>query len=96
VLKAIGFPGSRVLVLILGEACAITLAGGVLGVALGCGCLQLLHHASSQFFPFAIHEMLGPWLVYLIAVSAGIGLVSGMFPASRAARLSVVNGLRRV
>ncbi|HLJ12186.1 MAG TPA: ABC transporter permease [Planctomycetaceae bacterium] len=96
VLKAIGFSRRRVLATVLGEACAITLLGGVLGISIGCMCLQALHEVNSQFFPFGIHEMLGPWLLYLLAVSAGIGVASGIVPAVRAAQLSVINGLRRV
>lgn len=96
VLKAIGFSRRRVLVTILGEACTITSMGGVFGVALGCSFLQLMHVAMSQYFPFGVHEMLGPWLVYLMVTSTAIGLVSGMVPAVRAAQLSVIDGLRRV
>ena len=96
VLKAIGFSRRRVLVTVLGEACWMTLLGGLLGIAIGCGCLQLLHEVNSQFFPFSIHEMLGAWLLYLIATAAGIGLASGLVPAVRAAQLSVIDGLRRV
>ncbi|MGE3778148.1 MAG: ABC transporter permease, partial [Pirellulaceae bacterium] len=96
VLKAIGFPRVRVLFLILGEACAITLLGGLFGIAMGCGCLQLLHGISSQFFPFGIHELLGLWLVYLMLAAAGVGVASGWIPALNAARLSVIDGLRRV
>ena len=96
VLKAIGFSRLRVLVTVLGEACWMTLLGGTLGVLIGCLCLQLLHQVNSQFFPFAIYEMLGPWLLYLFAVAAGIGLASGLVPAMRAAQLSVIDGLRRV
>lgn len=96
VLKAIGFSRGRVLGLILGESCLIALLGGVLGVGLGCCCLQLLHIAMPQFFPLPILEMLGLWTAGGFAVAAGIGLVSGLVPAVRAARLSVVDGLRRV
>lgn len=96
VLKAIGFSRARVLVIVLGEACWMTLLGGLLGIALGCLCLQLLHEVNSQFFPFGIHEMLGVWLAYLVAIAAGIGLASGLVPAVRAAQLSVIDGLRRV
>jgi hypothetical protein len=39
---------------------------------------------------------MGVWLLWLLAVSAGIGLASGIVPAVRAAQLSVVDGLRRV
>jgi ABC-type lipoprotein release transport system permease subunit len=51
---------------------------------------------SAQFFPFSIVEMAGAWLVYLLVAAAGVGLVSGIVPAVRAAQLSVVNGLRQV
>ena len=82
--------------LVLGEACGIALLGGLLGVAIGCGCLEGLHNISAQFFPFSITEMAGVWLLYLLSAAAGIGLVSGIVPAVRAAQLSVVNGLRQV
>jgi ABC-type antimicrobial peptide transport system permease subunit len=32
----------------------------------------------------------------VVAIGVGIGLVSGMIPAIRAAQLSVIDGLRRV
>ena len=96
VLKAIGFSRQRVVVMVLGEACCIAVLGGILGIAIGCAGLQGLHGLSAQFFPFSIQEMVGPWLLVLIAVAAGIGLVSGIIPAVRAAQLSVVAGLRQV
>jgi len=45
VLKAIGFSRRRVLVTILGEACSITLLGGLLGILMGCSFLEVLHTA---------------------------------------------------
>lgn len=96
VLKAIGFTRGRVLGLILGESCMISLLGGLIGVFLGCLFLQALHGISSQFFPFGVLDLVGPWLLVLVAIAAGIGLVSGIVPAIRAAQLSVVDGLRRV
>ncbi len=96
VLKAIGFSRRRVLATVLGEACAITLLGGLMGILIGCSCLELLHQLSSQFMPLSVFDMIGPWLAYLLATSAGIGLVSGIVPAVLAAQLSVIDGLRRV
>lgn len=96
VLKAIGFSKLRVLWLVLGEACWIALIGGVMGILIGCACLEGLHKLSAQFFPISIMDMIGPWMLVLIATAAGIGLVSGIIPAIRAAQLPVVNGLRRV
>ena len=96
VLKAIGFPRARVLRMVLGESCLISLLGGTLGVLLGCLFLELLHRISSQFFPIGMADLVGPWILVLFAVAAGIGLVSGIVPGIRAAQLSVIDGLRRV
>ena len=96
VLKAIGFSRARVLAMVLGEACFISALGGLLGLAGGGAVLEMLHQASPQFFPFGLADMAGPWMLFIVAVAAAIGLLSGMFPAIRAARLSVIDGLRRV
>ncbi len=96
VLKAIGFSRGRVMTMVLGEACAIAAFGGLLGIGMGCVFLELIHRVSSQFFPLSITEMAGFWLVYMALVAMGIGFVSGIVPATRAASLSVVDGLRRV
>ncbi len=96
VLKAIGFSKTRVLWMIVGEAVIIAAIGGLLGVAMGCGLLQAMHTALPQQLPFSIIDMLGFWIVALLLVAASIGFVSGIIPAINAARLSVVNGLRRV
>jgi putative ABC transport system permease protein len=96
VLKAIGFQRSRVLSMVLGESCLIAFLGGIMGVGVGCLFLQLLHNVNSQFFPFGIVDMIGPWLFALLAVAVGIGVISGIVPAVRAAQLSVVDGLRKV
>lgn len=96
VLKAIGFSRSRILFMILGESSLIALLGGLLGVGMGCGFLQGMNTLAPQFFPFTVLEMIGPWVSYGFIVAAGLGLVSGLVPAIRAAQLSVIDGLRRV
>lgn len=96
VLKAIGFSRARVLFLVLGEAFLISMLGGVLGVALGCVFLQAMNQAIPQFFPLALNELAGIWMSYGLIAAAFLGLVSGLVPALQAARLSVVNGLRRI
>ena len=96
VLKAIGFSRARVLFLVLGEAFLISMLGGVLGVALGCLFLQAMNQAIPQFFPLAINELAGIWMSYGLIAAAFLGLISGLVPALQAARLSVVNGLRRI
>lgn len=96
VLKAIGFPRSRVLFMVLGEACAIAMLGGFLGVGMGCLFLQGMNSLMPQFFPFTVLEMLGPWVSYGLIVAALLGLISGIVPAIQAAQMSVIDGLRRV
>ncbi len=96
VLKAIGFSKQHILSLVLGESTLIAFTGGLLGVAFGAVCLQLLHNASAQFFPLSFIELLGPWVAGLLTVALGIGLASGLVPAFRASQLPVVDGLRRV
>jgi putative ABC transport system permease protein len=96
VLKAIGFSGRRVLVMVLGEAFMVSFLGGLLGVAMGCGLLHMMHLALPQQFPFTLIEMMGPWITYGFFVAGGIGLISGLVPAIQASRLSVIDGLRRV
>ncbi len=96
VLKAIGFPRTRVLGMVLGESCLIAAVGGVVGLAVGGLFLELLHQASSQFFPFGVSDLIGPWMLFIVLVAFGIGFLSGIVPAFRAARLSVIDGLRRV
>jgi putative ABC transport system permease protein len=82
--------------MVLTESCLISLVGGVLGVALGSAMLQALNALSPQFFPLGLDALAGPWMAGVGAVAAAIGLVSGFFPAVRAAQLSVIDGLRRV
>ena len=96
VLKAIGFPRSRVLFMVLGEACAIAMLGGFLGVGMGCLFLQGMNSLMPQFFPFTVMEMLGPWISYGLIAAAFLGLTSGIVPAIRAAQMSVIDGLRRI
>ena len=92
VLKAIGFSKSRILSMVLGESTMISLLGGLLGIAAGCGFLQMLHGSVRSSFRVSMTRLVGLWLLGLVAVAAGIGLVSGMVPAIRAAQLSVVDG----
>lgn len=96
VLKAIGFRRRRVLWIILVESCLISLAGGLLGVLVGCISIDLFHYWTPQFFRLGLVDLAGPWLANGLMVATAIGVISGLVPALRAAQLSVVDGLRRV
>jgi putative ABC transport system permease protein len=96
VLKAIGFDRRRVLFLVLTEAVLVAGVGGAIG-SLGPKAFfdwVDISRYTSGFLPFFYI----PWNVVLqgLAVSLLIGLASGVYPAVRAANLSVIDGLRRV
>ncbi len=93
-LKALGFRPALVLSLVLGEAVLVAAVGGLLGVAAAQALWALVHQAFPQYLP--IGHIAWIVFVYAIVVAIVIGLLSGIAPAIRAARLSVVDGLRRV
>lgn len=96
VLKALGFTKGHVLWFVLGEACWISLLGGLFGIAMGCLSLQGLHKASAQFVPLSVMEFAGPWMLALIVVAVSIGMVGGILPAILSSQRSVIDGLRRI
>ena len=96
VLKAIGFGRPLVLGLVLSEAVLVAGLGGVVG-ALGSKLLfDVVDIApyTAGFLPF----FYVPWKTALtgLGFALAIGLVSGFLPALQAARLSVIDGLRKV
>ena len=96
VLKAIGFSKGLVIFLVLAEAVLVSGLGGVLG-AIGSKLLfdvVDISPYSGGFLPFFFISW--PTALMGLAVSLFIGFASGFIPAINAARLSVVNGLRKV
>lgn len=93
--KAIGARRRDILFQFLVEAMLLAGAGGVLGVSVGIGISLLLDHVSAHGSGFSTHPVVSPPSVVLsVAVSVGIGLFFGIYPASRAARLQPVEALR--
>ncbi len=71
------------------EAFAVTLTGGLLGIAMG------LAIAKGVAFYAGWKTIVTFWSIALsVGVSAGVGLVFGIYPAVRAARLDPVEALR--
>jgi putative ABC transport system permease protein len=88
-LRALGAQEKQVLMLFLGEAILLSALGGLAGLALGVTIAQGLH----WLFPaLPVHT---PWLFAVLAeISAvSIGLIAGVMPALRAARLDPVEAL---
>jgi len=109
IMKVIGASLADIRKLFLTEAAAIGLLGGVLGLLLAFGGAYALNNFDIEFLqrlnmtpPIrtdgmeeAIMALITPWLAGLaLAVASGVGLVSGIFPAWYATRLSALAAIR--
>ncbi len=93
VLRALGWNSRRVLLLIQIEAAALGLAGGLLGIGFGFLALKVLSHlpqtASVVSATFSL-----PILAESLVIAILAGLLAGIVPSWRGARLSPVEALR--
>jgi putative ABC transport system permease protein len=100
IMKALGASDADVRGLFFAEAGAMGLVGGAVGVTLGWTIGRLIDfgmniYLERQHFPSAQIWSVPPWLVLsAIAFSVVVSLLSGLYPASRAARLDPVQALR--
>lgn len=89
-LRALGASGRQVLGLFLAEAALLSLAGGVFGLLL-MGLLLAALHLALPGLPLSLAP---GFLLLALLLSAAIGLLAGIAPARRAARLNPVDALR--
>ncbi len=90
--KALGATNADVLLQFLLEAVLLALIGGLLGVAAGIGGSILLPELLEDLPPAVVT---GQEVALAFGVSALIGVVFGVLPAYRSARLAPVEALRR-
>ena len=88
--KAIGAKKRRILRQFLTEAAVLTTLGGIIGIAAGIGLAKLL--SSVMQTPTAISV---PAIIISAVFSAVIGIVFGLLPAMKAAKMSPIDALRR-
>jgi putative ABC transport system permease protein len=87
--KALGAKKRRILAQFATEAVVLSLTGGVLGVALGMGLAHLAR------WLVGLPTEVPVWAVALsLAMSSGVGLGFGIYPAARAAKLDPVEAMR--
>jgi putative ABC transport system permease protein len=100
IMKAIGASDGDVKKLFFAEAGAMGILGGIVGVALGWAIGQVINlgtniYLKRQSLPPEHFWSVPWWLVAFALVFAfGVSLVSGLYPAGRAARLDPVQALR--
>jgi len=99
VLRAIGFMPKHIATLVLGEAVAIGLAGGLLGVGIGYplinqGVGRFIEDNFTGMFPyFRIAERDA---LIALGVAMVVAAVASVLPAYNAGKLNVIDALRRV
>lgn len=88
--KALGAKRRDILAQFLVEATTLSTLGALMGIALGIGLAQAI--AAVSPLPAAV----APWSIVVgVAVGMGVGIISGVYPASRASRLDPVTALRQ-
>jgi putative ABC transport system permease protein len=98
-LRAIGFGGFSVLLSVMIEALLLALAGGLLGAAIAYVLFNNLSVSTlgQNFTQVVFNFKVTPELVARgLIISVVIGMIGGLLPAIRAARLPVTTGLREL
>ncbi len=88
-LKAIGAKRNDILTQFLMESVVMTLIGGLIGIVLGIAGAYAVSKAAN--IPFVVSI---PAIIIAVGVSTLVGIVFGLYPARRAAKLSPIDALR--
>jgi putative ABC transport system permease protein len=95
VLKTLGFAQGEILGMILGEAIAISITGGLIGYLISAGLMRLIAKAPGigGFLPTL--ALIEPSVATAcIGTAALVGVMSALVPAMGASRMSIVQALR--
>ncbi len=89
ILKSLGFTNSNVLFLFIVESIVLSVFGGLLGIGLG-----VLGAYGAQSVMNLPNVFPAEMIVIGFAVSVIVGLIAGVYPANKAARMNTVDALR--
>jgi len=92
--RAVGATKGDIIKQFVWEALTLSSMGGIIGIILGM-IISFSLDGRFTFDDFTVRTVIQPWSILIaFAVSFGIGLVSGVYPAFRASRLDPILALR--
>lgn len=100
IMRTIGASARDIVILFVAEAIIVGLLGGLVGIAIGVGIgwffNGLLSVAASKFGGEAVRIFKYPFifLVFITCFSGIVGLITGLFPARRAAKINPLDAIR--
>ncbi len=97
ILKSIGAKISDIVFLFLVESVVLSLAGGIIGLGLGYGIAKFVeYYAMTQGFDMLIIVLTPQIALLAVGLSLFVGVISGIFPSKKAAKLNPVDALRKI
>jgi putative ABC transport system permease protein len=92
--KAVGADDSDIRREFLAESLTLATAGGVVGILSGAGILLIAQQVAAHFGKHWVIPISLPGAVIGLVFSALVGLLFGLYPASKAAKLDPIEAIR--